>query len=125
MELTINIFVLVGAMVALVGLGLVLSALLSRSGVRSAKTRAQEILAEAERNAERTKQKVILQAKEEWFKIRDEQESRLKARQRKVEQIERELLQTEKKLIRRENEINAQESRLKQRERALLEQRED
>lgn len=96
---------------------------LTKSKVRAAQSEAKEILAEAERSAERAKQRVILQAKEDWFKARDEQENRLKKRQQKIDQMERDLVQKEKQVVRRENEIGQQESRIKARERTVEEQK--
>ncbi len=98
--------------------------LFSRTKIQSAREQAREIEAEAVRNAERIKQKKILQAKEDWFKRRDEQGEKLKARQRKIEQIEGELSSKEKKLAHRENELGQQESGLRSRERELEEKRE-
>ncbi|MFQ5824910.1 MAG: ribonuclease Y [bacterium] len=114
-----------------VSLGLVLfvfgwfaSDFISKKKFKNAKIQAEEIISEARKNAERTKNKVILKAKEEWFKIRDEQENRLKSRQKKSEDLERELLEKVKSLSRKENAISQKESKLNNKETVLLEQKE-
>lgn len=119
MEITIFISTLVG-----IGVGWLGAILLAKSKIRTAHEQAKEILAEAERSAERAKQRVILQAKEEWFKTRDEQESRLKARQQKLDRMEQELFQKEKEVSRRENDFSHEANRIKARERNLEEQKE-
>jgi|GEM_PF-5575794 len=58
--------------IALVGFGWGMAFLVSKNKIRHAQTHVKEILAEAERKAERAKQKIILQAKEDWYKVRDE-----------------------------------------------------
>jgi ribonuclease Y len=107
-----------------VGLGWFLSTTFSKNSLRSARAQALEIIADAERKAERSKQKVVLQAKEEWFKRRDEQERKLKSRQSKLEQAERAFAEKEKSVKRRESEFSQLESNLKYKEQGFVEQRE-
>lgn len=121
---TLNIVLYVVGGGALVAIGWGLAIMFSKRKIRSAQNQTREIIAEAERKAERAKQRIILQAKEEWFKVRDEQEHRLKNRQKKLDQIERDYLEKEKKLQRKENEISQRESQLKYKSRDLQEQRE-
>ncbi len=111
------------AALVLVGLGWLGSFLVASSKVRTANKQVKEILANAEREAERVKQRIILKAKEQWFKQRDEQEGRLKARQKKLDKIEREFVEKEKRLLRKENDFNQKESNLKYQERDVVEQR--
>jgi len=120
----LNIILYIFGGLLLVATGWGLAILFSGTTVKSAHDQAKEIIAEAERKAERAKQRIILQAKEEWFKVRNEQENRLKNRQKKIDQIEREYIEKEKKLQRRDNEINQRESQLKYREWNIKEQKE-
>ncbi|MFQ5865294.1 MAG: ribonuclease Y [bacterium] len=105
-------------------LGWFASNFVSKKKLKIAKIEAEEIISQAQKDAERTKNKVILRAKEEWFKIRDDQENRLKIRQKKLDELERTLLEKEKSLSRKENEFSQKESKLSYRESSLLEQKE-
>ncbi len=106
------------------GVGFLASVLIKKSSISNARSQADEITAEATQQAERTKQKYVLAAKEEWFKVRDEQENRLKDRQKKLDQVEHEFLEKEKQLGHKENEADQRANRLKQGERNLQEQKE-
>ncbi len=125
MEMSINIILLLSG-IGLFGLflGWLGSSIIARTGVGKAREQAKEILNEAAKDADRKKQKIVLQAKEDWFRKRDEQESRLKGRQRKFDQMERELLEKEKKFVKKENEYSQKESNFKFREREIVEQKE-
>lgn len=120
--MTISIYLFVGA--ACIAIGWFLAIFLSKNNIKNASEQAKEIISEAERKAERAKQKIILQAKEEWFKVRDEQENRLKTRQKKLEKTERDFREKEKALIKKENEVNQKENRLVYLERNLQDQKE-
>lgn len=106
------------------GVGFLASVLVTKNSLRNAQSQADEIMAEANKQAERTKQKYLLEAKEEWFKVRDEQENRLKDRQKKLDQIEHGFLEKEKQLGHKENEADLKANKLKQAERGLQEQKE-
>jgi len=99
------------------------STLVAKNSIKYARREGQDILAGAERKAERAKQKIILKAKEEWYKTRDEQESRLKARQKQVEKVEHEVHEAEKRVNRKDDETTQREATLKNQERNLGEQR--
>jgi ribonuclease Y len=117
------IFYIIGGVV-LLGLGWLAATLVGKSSIKNARAQAQEILAEARREAERNKHKIILQAKEEWFNVRDNQEKQLKARQRKFEQSEHDLLEREKRISKKDNDIAQKESKIVLAERGLGEQKE-
>lgn len=116
-------FYIVGGIV-LIGIGWLSAALLGKNSIKNARMQAQEILAEARREAERNKHKIVLQAKEEWLSIRENQEKQLKARQKKIEQMEREFIEKEKRISKKENDIAQKESRVVLSERNLQEQKE-
>ncbi|MCG3156797.1 MAG: Ribonuclease Y [bacterium] len=84
-----------------------------------AQTAAADVLAQAEKEAERKKQQILVQAKQEWFREREEQEQKLKQRQRKAEQNEERLEEREKKLNRRDDALKQREGALQQRESEL------
>lgn len=83
------------------------------------KAAAADILAQAEKEAERKRQQFLVQAKQEWFRERDDQEQKLKQRQRKAEQNDERLDEREKKLNRREETLKQREGVLAQRESEL------
>ena len=106
------------------GVGVLASILITNNNLRNARSQADEIMAEANKRAEQTKQKYLLEAKEGWFKVRDEKENRVKDRQKKLDQVEHELLEKEKQLGHKENEADQRANKLKQAERNLQETKE-
>lgn len=92
--------------------------------LRAAQKNAGAILRDARRAAEREKNQVIIKAKEEWFKIRDQQEGDLKKRSERVEEFESQLLELEKRLSRRDEELRSREAMVAQKEVDLTAQRE-
>lgn len=83
------------------------------------KAAAADILAQAEKDAERKRQQFLVQAKQEWFRERDGQEQKLKQRLRMAEENDQRLDDREKKLNRREDSLKQRESALAQRESEL------
>src|SRR5215510_1662250 len=77
---------------------------------------AKDILENAQKEAERHKQQIVMKAKEEWFRQRDEQENKLKQRTRKMEEQESRCDEREKKLVRREETLKQREQQFTQRE---------
>ena len=116
-------FYIIGGII-LAAAGWLGATLIGKNSIKNARSQTQEILAEARREAERSKHKIVLQAKEEWLNIRDNQEKQLKARQKKLEQLEREIIEKEKRISKKDNDISQKESKLVLGERNQLEQRE-
>lgn len=77
---------------------------------------AKNILENAQKEAERKKNLIIVKAKEDWFRQRDEQENKLKQRQRKIEEQEARAEEREKKLARREDTLRQREQQFAQHE---------
>ncbi len=109
--------------IVLLGVGWLTAALVGKNSIKGARSLAQEILAEARREADRNKHKIVLQAKEEWLNIRDNQEKQLKTRQKKIEQMEHEVIEKEKRISKKDNDIAQKESKLVLSERNLQEQK--
>jgi ribonuclease Y len=101
-----------------------LSHLSIQARLRKAQGAAEDILHNAKREAERLKNQIIVQAKEEWFRRRDEQENQLKQRQRKIEENEAKSDERDKKLSRREDMLRQRESVIMQKENEVSAQRE-
>ncbi|RMD97154.1 MAG: DUF3552 domain-containing protein, partial [Calditrichaeota bacterium] len=96
-----------------------ISFLLLNLRLKSAKRTAKDIIRDARREIEREKNKIIIKAKEDWFKIRDEQESKLRAKVAEVEEMESQFLEREKKLNRREEILKQREGLVSQKEHDL------
>ncbi len=92
--------------------------------LRKAHGTAEDILERAKKEAERQKNQTIVQAKEEWYRHRDEQENQFKQRQRKIEEAEARLEERDKKLSRREEGLKQRESAVTQKENEMSAQRE-
>ena len=93
------------------------------SKLEKSKNSAREIIEQAKREAERQKSRIVVQAKEEWYKNRTNQENKLKQRQRTVEVAEIKLDESEKKLLRREETLKQREQIIIERENEFETQR--
>lgn len=118
-----SIILYIAGGIVLVGIGWVAATLVGKNSIKNARLMAQEVLAEARREADRNKHKMVLQAKEEWLNIRDNQEKQLKSKQKKFEQMEREVIEKDKRISKKENDIAQKESKLALSERNLQEQK--
>jgi ribonuclease Y len=92
--------------------------------LRKAKSTAADILDHAKKEAERQKNQVLVQAKEEWFRYRDEQENQVRHRLRKIEENESRVEERDKKLSRREETLKQRENVITQKENEVVAQRE-
>jgi ribonuclease Y len=107
----------------LIVVGWTASFAISKLRLKGAKSQVEEMLAEAKKEAEKTKHKIVLQAKEEWYNKRDDFERRLKDRQKKLDKIERDFRDKEKKHTVKQNEVSQLESQILSQERDLKEKR--
>ena len=92
--------------------------------LRKAQGTAVDILEQAKKEADRQKNQIIVKAKEEWFRHRDEQENQFKQRLRKVEESEARAEERDKKLNRREDTLKQRENLAVQKEHEVGAQRE-
>jgi ribonuclease Y len=92
--------------------------------LRKVKGAAEDVLANAKKEAERYKNQILVQSKEEWFRYRDEQENQFKQRQRRIEENEARLEERDKKLSRREDALRQRENVAAQKENEVAAQRE-
>lgn len=74
--------------------------------------RAEDIIKQAKRQAEKQKNQIILQAREEKYKIRDSVEKEFKQRRKDLEEQERKLQQREKLLDDQTDYLNRKEQKL-------------
>ncbi len=119
-----NLWITIVVGVAAFAAAWMLSHLSIQARLRKAQGAAEDILHNAKREAERQKNQIIVQAKEEWFRRRDEQENQLKQRQRKIEESEAKVDERDKKLGRREDTLRQRESAVTHKENEVSAQRE-
>ncbi len=89
---------------------------LIKNKIAKSKGLAEDIIEEARKKAEREKQQILMKAKEEALRVRDEQENKFKQRQRKFDELEARVEERDKKLARREDSLKQREQQLGQRE---------
>ena len=73
---------------------------------KSANSRAQKILSDAEKDADVIKKKILLEAKEETLALKNEAEKQINSRTSKIQNIENRLKQREMTLNQRQEELN-------------------
>lgn len=77
---------------------------------KTANSRAQKILSDAEKDAEVIKKKMLLEAKEETFALKNEAEKQINSRTSKLQSFENRLKQREMTLNQRQEELNKKNS---------------
>ncbi len=103
--------------------GAVLSYLLIMLKLRGARKTSEDLIRDARREIEREKHKTLIKAKEDWFRLRDEQENELRKRAEKIDEIEARLLEREKQLEAREEVLKQREGLASQKEHELARQK--
>ena len=73
---------------------------------KTANSRAQKILSDAEKDAEVIKQKLLLEAKEETLLLKNDAEKQINSRTSKIQSVENRLKQREMTLNQRQEELN-------------------
>ncbi|MBR5501553.1 MAG: DUF3552 domain-containing protein, partial [Oscillospiraceae bacterium] len=83
--------------------------------IGSAEAEAKRLVNDAIRSAEQRRKEVILEAKDEIFKMRSESDKELRDRRSEVQRQERRLAQKEENLDRKQEQFEAEEARQKKR----------
>ena len=83
--------------------------------IGSAEAEAKRLVNDAIRSAEQRRKEVILEAKDEIFKMRSESDKELRDRRSEVQRQERRLAQKEENLDRKQEQFEAEETRQKKR----------
>jgi len=91
--------------------------------LRKVKQRAEDILQEARKEGERQKKRLLIEAREEATRTREEFERKLRHRSRELEEAERRLAEKEKQVLKREARLSERETLLGSREKELSLQR--
>ncbi len=99
-----------------IGLGTILYKFWSRGKLNSAERRSQEIIKEAERQAEAKKKESVIQAKEELYKSRNRFEKETQDRKHDLKRLEKRINQREENLERKVSFLNRRESEIKEEE---------
>jgi ribonuclease Y len=118
-----NFFITIIASIVAFILAWILSKARIEAQLRKTRNTINDIREQAKKEAERQKNQIIVRAKEEWYRHRDEQEKQLKQRQRKLEEAETKFDEREKKLSRREDVVKQREALISQKENDLMAQR--
>ncbi len=91
----------------------------SEKKIGSAETLAQNIINDASRTAEANKKEILLEAKDEIFRLRTEQERENKERRNEVARLEKRVLSKEESLDKKFNSLERKEEQLQQRTNAI------
>ena len=110
-----HILIFIGAFA--LGVGVAFLAISFR--LKSAHKTASEIIRDARKQSDREKNKIIIKAKEDWFKIRDEQEAKLRKKIVDMEELEAQLVERSKNLDRLEDALKQREGVVVQKEHDL------
>ena len=103
-----NLIYILGAFVG----GAVVGFITMQLRQKGAKQTADEIVRAAKRTGEREKNQFLIKAKEEWFKVRDKEEDKIRQKYNEVEKYENGVLENEKKLRRVEEQIKTREQEI-------------
>ena len=107
------------ALVLGVGIGFVVRKTIAQSQAQSAEARAQKVILEAEREAERLTREALVQARDEIGALRREGEEDLRARREETKRIEGRLAGREETLERKVNEAERRVEELNDRDEKL------
>jgi ribonuclease Y len=101
--------------------GWLISNYFRRSRISSAKENAQKILADAKKDAETARKEIMLEAKDEQFRIKQKTDRETQARQNELGKLERSLRDKELNVNRRSDLLDHREKDLKVLERNIFE----
>ncbi len=113
MDVTTMIVAFVCAAVAFVA-GWFASKRVGQGKIASAEKLAEKIISEAEKSAEALRKEKLLEAKDEWLRMKQEFESETKSRRVELQNLERQLANRELNLDKRADQLNKKERDLEQ-----------
>ena len=91
---------------------------------KMANSRAQNIMSDAEKDAEDIRKKILLEAKEEALAMKTEAEKQANARTAKIQNTENRLKQREMSLNQRQEELNKKDNEVDEQKNSLANQQE-
>jgi len=110
--------VVAGAAVGL-GVGWLIERRFARRKRSEAEEEAKRLIAEAQKEAETLKKEKLLEAKEEWFRLKQNFEAEVKAKRAELQKLQRQLAQQEINIDRRADLLTGKEKELESLEREL------
>ncbi len=115
------VFVIIAAVVSLAMffIGWILNERIGQGKVASAEKLAEKIVSEAEKEGSAVKNQKILEAKDEWFKLKQNFEKETRVQRQDTEKQKRKLEQKEIELDKRLSHLNEKEGELKKIEQSL------
>lgn len=114
------IFIIIGVLLFGVVFGYVLNRGLARKKLQSAKTLAERIVAEANKDAETIKKEAVLQAKENLLKTKTEFEKDTREKKIELDNWEKRIRLKEENLDKRIDSLSQKETNMENREKSLL-----
>ncbi|WP_338754112.1 ribonuclease Y [Bacillus sp. FJAT-52991] len=114
------ISILLGLIVGVV-VGYFVRKSIAESKIAGAKDAAEQIIDDANREAEALKKEALLEAKDEIHKLRTDTELELRERRNELQKQENRLLQKEENLDRKDEQLDKREAQLEKKEEALTE----
>ncbi|WP_100403010.1 ribonuclease Y [Bacillus sp. FJAT-42315] len=113
------ISILLGLIVGVV-VGYFVRKSIAESKIAGAKGAAEQIIEDANREAEALKKEALLEAKDEIHKLRTDTELELRERRNELQKQENRLLQKEENLDRKDEQLDKREAQLEKKEEALI-----
>ncbi|MFC1835258.1 ribonuclease Y [Thermodesulfobacteriota bacterium] len=107
------------AVMAGIAVGYIAARILDKSRIQTAKSDAEEILRNANKEAETVRKEALLQAKDKLFQAKAELEKEIKESRGELAQRESRLLKKEENLERKASQIESKETSLSKRERDI------
>ncbi len=116
---TLIILIAVVAVVASFILAWFLSRRIGEQKLLRADEHAKKIIAEAEKDAEIKKKEAVLEAKDEWYKIKTAHERELQQKKNELAKIEKRVGDKEQELSRKLDSLSTREKQMSERERVM------
>ena len=115
----LDIFIYIGLLFLGLGIGWFANEFYKKRKINKAIYKAEDIIKQAEREADKKKNDILLKAKEERFRLRDNLEKEYHERQESLEDLDQKLQNAEKLLEERELLLNTKESKLENQEKEI------
>lgn len=124
MDIELTIFLIIAALAAGVGVGMLLRRKLAEGKLADAEREVAKILGDARKEADNLRKEAVIQAKDAVLQAKDEWEKEARELRREIQAQEKRLLQKEENLDRKAAQVDSREEEQFKRERALTEQEE-
>ncbi len=120
----VSVYVCIGIVIVFAAITYILSWYISknigRNKIKNAAEKAKEIISEAEKNANTIKKEKTLEAKDEWYKLKQKFETETKGKKHELEKFEKILSSRENSLERRAELLSKSEKEIKKLEQDVI-----